>query len=82
MFFHHFREKQLAIAGPKQPRPSSERSSELLGVPPAVEPPLETATEHFAVHEDTALQPCEDEVELPVHESWLDDFKMAPIPKC
>lgn len=67
--------KRAARKGPKQPRPSSERSSELLGVPPAVEPPLATATEHFAVHEDTALQPCEDEVELPVH-----DQVFIPIP--
>lgn len=62
-------EKQLA-AGPKPRR--SQRSSEPIEVTPAsaVEPPLATATEHFAVHEDTALQPCEDEMELPVHDSW------------
>eukprot|EP00435_Cladocopium_sp_Y103_P003377 s2576_g1.t1 len=74
--------KRAARKGPKQPRSSrSERSSEPQKVPPLqapVEPPLATATaatEHFAVHEDTALQPCEDEVELPVH-----DQVFIPIP--
>lgn len=81
--------KRAARKGPKQPRPSrSARSSEPLEVPakarnarhpPAVEPALATAataaTEHFAVHEDTALQPCEDEEELPVH-----DQVFIPIP--